>query len=181
LTKEDCFAKLVKMLSPKNMSALRIRNPVHDTWITPKDFYDKLDNIFNFDDFDPCPPFNDIEEFNGLLVPWADRVFCNPPYSQKLKEAFIYKAYQESLLGKFTVNLVPVSTSTKIFHELILTKAKVEFVRGRLPFEGLDNDGNWCNPGKGMYNIDEWIPEYAPTVNRSGQQDLMLVIFGQPF
>jgi hypothetical protein len=161
------------------MPASKVRNQVHDTRITPKYFYDILNARFHFNDFDPCPPFNDLDIFDGLSVSWAERTFNNPPYSQKLKEAFLWKAFYESELGKFNVNLVPVSTSTKIFHELILPKAKIEFIRGRLPFEGLDNDYNWCNPGKGMYIIDEHIPTWAKKINRVGQQDLMLVMFGE--
>jgi DNA N-6-adenine-methyltransferase (Dam) len=117
-------------------------NVVSDTWLTPASFYQKLDKRFTFDSQDPCPPNNDIEKFDGLSVSWANRTFCNPPYSRLLKEKFIYKAYSESLLDKLVVMLLPVSTSTKIFHELILPNAKIEYIRGRLAFKGIDLDGN---------------------------------------
>lgn len=154
----------------KNSSAL-------DTWLTPASFYDKINERFRFDNFDPCPPNCDLTKFNGLLVDWASRIFCNPPYSRGDKEAFFYKGYEESLLGKLAVFLVPVSTSTAIFHDLILPNARVEFLRGRLKFEGVDRDGNWINPGVGMYPLPN-VPEGAPQLSRSGQNDLMLVIFG---
>jgi hypothetical protein len=161
------------------MPALRERKPVHDTWLTPKDFYKELNARFCFDDFDPAPPDNNLDEFDGLKTSWAKRTYCNPGFSQKTKEPFLMKAYHESLLGKMSVNLVPVSTSTKIFHELVQPYAKIEFIRGRLKFEGIDNEGNWCNPNTGMYEL-KTIPKDAPKIIRAGQQDLMLVIFGDP-
>jgi hypothetical protein len=159
------------VMKAKNSSAL-------DTWLTPKSFYDKINARFNFDNFDPCPPDCDLEKFNGLLVEWAPRTFCNPPYSKTDKEKFFYKGYEESLKGKLVVFLVPASTSTKVFHDLILPNAKVEFLRGRLKFEGVDRDGNWINPGMGMGKLPN-VPEDVPRLSRSGQNDLMLVIFGE--
>jgi len=86
-----------------------------DDWQTPKSLYDELNKEFNFN-FDPCP-IN--PQFNGLEIEWKERNFINPPYSRTLKEAFIKKAIQESNKGKLCVLLLPVSTSTKIFHEYI--------------------------------------------------------------
>lgn len=152
-------------------------NIASDTWLTPRSFYDKINLRFEFDDFDPCPPNCDLTKFNGLLVDWAPRTFCNPPYSKTDKEKFFYKGFEESLKGKLAVFLVPASTSTKVFHELISPNARVEFLRGRLKFEGIDRDGNWVNPEEGMYPLPN-IPDGAPQLSRSGQNDLMLVIFG---
>jgi hypothetical protein len=149
-----------------------------DSWLTPTKFYQELNSRFHFDPFDPTPADNNIEEFDGLSIPWASRNYCNPPYSQKLKEQFIWKGYHESLQGKLVVFLLPVSTSTKIFHELILPNAKIEFLRGRLAFEGIDSHGNWCNPNTGMGKL-KYVPENAPQVKQSGQNDLFLAIFGQ--
>ena len=70
----------------------------------------------------------------------------NPPYSRKAKEAFVKKAIEESLKGKLCVLLIPVSTGTKLFHEIILpANPIIEFVKGRLKFEGLNNKGELCN------------------------------------
>ena len=158
-------------MSTKNKSVI-----ASDTWLTPKDFYEELNKRFRFDEFDPCPPDNDIELFDGLKVDWAGITFCNPPYSKTLKEKFIYKAYEESLKGKLIVLLLPVSTGTRIFHDLIQPKAKIEFIRGRMRFEGVDKDGNWVNPNCGSYRLTN-IPENANQIIRSGQNDSMLVIF----
>lgn len=154
------------------------KTAVHDTWLTPKYFFDQLNERFEFDDFDPCPPDNDISKFDGLQIDWPERTFCNPPYSRFLKEAFIRKALAESLASKLVVLLVPVSTSTRIFHSLVMVHGRVEFILGRLPFEGIDSDGNWCNPGMGMVSLPH-VPVGAKQIKRSGQVDLMLIIFGQ--
>jgi hypothetical protein len=114
--------------------------PQPDDWRTPEDFYSKLNERFDFD-FDPCPFQHDLTKWNGLLIEWGERNFINPPYSRKLKEQFIIKAYEESLKGKLCVLLIPASTDTKIFHEYILGIAEIEFIKGRLKFEGYNNNG----------------------------------------
>lgn len=123
-----------------------------DDWKTPKEFYEKLNNEFNFD-FDPCPYQHDISLWNGLQISWGERNYINPPYSQKLKEQFIIKAIDESKLGKLCVMLLPVSTSTKIFHDYILpNKKEIRFIRGRLKFEGVNTFGELVSNKCGMHD-----------------------------
>lgn len=112
---------------------MKNRNLKHkDDWATPKWFYDQLNIEFNFD-FDPCP-LN--PSFDGLSVNWGFRNFVNPPYSLKLKEAFVKKALEESKKGKMSVLLLPVSTSTILFHNIIKPNAKeIRFLKGRLKFD----------------------------------------------
>lgn len=123
---------------------MKNRNLNHkDHWATPKEFYDKLNEEFNFD-FDPCPLHS---KFDGLLIDWKKRNFINPPYSRKLKESFIRKAFEESKKGKICVMLLPVSTSTKIFHEVIYSNAEIRFVKGRIAFEGVNTFGKKVGKG----------------------------------
>jgi len=129
---------------------MKNRISIHDDWATPKEFYDKLNEEFHFD-FDPCPLNH---TFDGLNIDWGQSNFINPPYSRKLKEGFIRKAYEESQKGKLCVMLLPVSTSTKIFHEVILPNAEIRFIKGRIKF---------CSNGK--------------DINKCGQMDSMIVIF----
>lgn len=126
----------------------RIKN--HDNWGTPKEFYEQLNKEFNFD-FDPCPLNH---SFDGLSCEWGQSNFINPPYSRKLKEAFVQKAFEESKKGKICVLLLPVSTSTKLFHEIIYPNCEIRFIKKRLKFLP---DGNPCN--------------------KSGQFDSMICIF----
>ena len=83
----------------------------------------------------------------------------NPPYSRKLKEAFVIKAIEESKKGKLCVMLLPVSTSTKLFHEHIQPNAKeIRFVKGRIKFLGVNTKGEYVT-------------------NKSPMHDSMVVIF----
>ena len=120
-----------------------------DDWATPDYFYNELNKEFNFN-FDPCPLFS---KFDGLIIDWEERNFINPPYSQKLKVAFIKKAVEESKKGKLCVCLIPVSTSTKLFHEVIKPNAKeIRFIKGRIKFVGVNTFGVKVSEKCGMHD-----------------------------
>jgi len=140
---------------------MKNRNLINsDNWSTPKDFYEKLNKEFNFD-FDPCPlNLGQITlDKDGLIIEWGDRNFINPPYSRELKEKFVIKAIDESKKGKLCVMLLPVSTSTKLFHNHILPNAiDIRFIKGRIKFLGVNTKG-------------EYVTNKAP------MHDSMIVIF----
>ena len=132
-----------------------------NNWATPKEFYDKLDQEFKFD-FDPYPlNLEKITNDNdGLLIEWGNSNYINPPYSRDLKEKFVIKAIEESNKGKLCVMLLPVSTSTKLFHNHILPNAKeIRFIKGRIKFLGTNTKG-------------EYVTNKAP------MHDSMIVVFG---
>jgi site-specific DNA-methyltransferase (adenine-specific) len=132
----------------------------HDNWATPKELYDKLNKEYNFD-FDPCPLNHDTALWDGLSVEWGKSNFVNPPYSRQLKEAFVKKAIDESNKGKLCVMLLPVSTSTVLFHEYILPNAtEIKFLKGRVKFIGINTKGK-------------------QVVNKCGMHDSMIVIFNK--
>mgnify|MGYP005822016031 FL=1 len=129
-----------------------------DDWATPDYIYNPLHDEFNFN-FDPCPLQHDLDKWNGLTIPWETRNFINPPYSRKLKEAFVLKAIEESKKGKLCVCLLPVSTSTKLFHKHILpNKKEIRFVYKRIKFIGVNTFG-------------------IKVSNKSGMHDSMIIIF----
>jgi hypothetical protein len=138
-----------------------------NNYATPPSFYEKLNDEFLFD-FDPCP-YNEgpiKPENDGLLKEWGSCNFVNPPYTQKLKEAFILKAIQEQAKGKTSVFLIPVSTSTVLFHEQIKPNAKeIRFVKGRIKFGKRDDKGNF------------YIPLNKDGKEQTGTKDSMIVIF----
>lgn len=141
---------------------MKNRNLKHsDNWATPKEFYEKLNAEFAFD-FDPCPlSYNKITlDKDGLLIEWGQRNYINPPYSRKIKEAFVKRAIEESKKGKLCVMLLPVSTSTVLFHDFIKPNAnEIRFVRGRIKFVGVNTKGELVN-------------------DKSPMHDSMIVIFG---
>lgn len=115
-------------------------------WSTPQDFFNKLNEEFHFD-LDPCCTDENAKcEFhytlstNGLEQNWGGRrVFCNPPYGKEIKK-WVRKCYEESLKpGTLCVMLVPSRTDTAWFHDYVLGKAELRFVRGRLRFGGCPN------------------------------------------
>ena len=113
-----------------------------DEWETPKDLYQTLDAEFRFS-LDPCS--TDINakcenhytaKDDGLTKNWeGQRVFYNPPYS-KVKQ-WVHKCYEEAKKpGTVVVALLPSRTDTKWFHDYVLDKAEIRFIRGRLKFSG---------------------------------------------
>lgn len=80
-------------------------------WITPPEFYARLNNEFNFD-FDPCPCPRP-ENYNSLIVPWGKSNYVNPPFNKKDApfggpSAFVRKAIQEQRDGKTSVFVLPL-------------------------------------------------------------------------
>ena len=107
-----------------------------DHWSTPKEFYNKLNEEFNFD-YDPCPLKGD--DNNALFVDWIGNVFCNPPYSNIRN--FLEKGILEVRKGnaKTVVFLIPARTDTKWFHDLLYRKYTIRFIKGRLKFGNSKN------------------------------------------
>ena len=131
------------------MKNIPARQNSGDDWKTPDAIYNALNARYNFD-FDPCPYQAD---FDGLAISWGGANFINPPYSRKLKEACVIKALEESRRGKLCVLLLPVSTSTALFHDVIKPNAKsIEFVRGRIKFEQRDEHGVFRAHGCGQHD-----------------------------
>ena len=108
-----------------------------DNWATPQDFFDKLNEEFQFT-LDPCADDHNAKcskyftkEDNGLEQDWSGEiVFCNPPYGRDIKN-WVKKANDSHAL---TVMLIPARTDTSYWHDYIFNKAEVRFLRGRLKF-----------------------------------------------
>ena len=119
----------------------------NEVWATPQDFYNKLDEEFDFD-LDPCAISENAKcetfftpEQDGLKQNWGGYyVFCTPPYGRKIKD-WVEKCYQESKKPETqVVMLIPARTDTAYFHDYIYHKAKeIRFVRGRLKFGNSKN------------------------------------------
>lgn len=72
-----------------------------DLWSTPQNFFDKLDDEFNFT-LDPCATPDNAKcdkyftiEDDGLAQDWSnDIVFMNPPYGRAIRH-WIKKAHED--------------------------------------------------------------------------------------
>lgn len=116
-----------------------------DEWYTPIDFFDELNQEFQFtldpcstDQNHKCPKYYTMAD-NGLNHSWAgERVFCNPPYSEIYD--WVEKAFYETKNpNTLVVLLIPSRTDTKYFHNFIMNRAEIRFIRGRLKFGGAKN------------------------------------------
>ncbi len=120
------------------------------TWETPQDFFDKLNNEFNFT-LDPCCTEATAkckkfftEKENGLKQDWSNDVaFMNPPYGREIKK-WVKKAHDEALKGATVVCLIPSRTDTQYWHDWIFPAQKagyceIRFLKGRLKFGNAKN------------------------------------------
>ena len=141
---------LKTLLSSKNMD-----------WETPQDFFDELNNKFNFT-LDPCATHANAkcknyytQAENGLTKNWGGHtVFCNPPYGRAIKE-WVKKCHDEALNNNaLVVMLVPARTDTAYFHKYIYNNpcAKIIFIKGRLKFGG-NQQGSGAAPFPSMLVI----------------------------
>lgn len=111
----------------------------HNDYATPKHLFDEWNKEFNFD-FDPCPLNHDLNQWDGLKIEWGKSNFVNPPYDRKNKSAFVVKGIEEHKKGKTVVFLLPVSTSSKLFHDVILANnPEIRFIKGRIKFKNNEN------------------------------------------
>lgn len=104
-----------------------------DHWSTPVDVYKTLDAEFRFD-YDPCPLYGGED---GLKSDWGNTNFVNPPYSD-IKN-WVKKTWEQSLLGKTVVLLIPSRTDTRWWHEFVM-KGEIRFIKGRLKFSNSKNN-----------------------------------------
>lgn len=109
-------------------------------WGTPPEIFDPLHAEFDFT-LDPCATPKTAkcatfftEEQNGLVQDWSGhRVFMNPPYGREIY-AWTRKARQEAAKGALVVGLLPASCDLKWWHDDVVGRAEVRYIRGRVRF-----------------------------------------------
>ena len=120
---------------------------INNAWCTPQSFFDKINEEFNFT-LDPCCTEVSAKcknfytpQKDGLLQDWTgESVFVNPPYGRQIGK-WVKKCYEEGQKKNTTVVLlIPSRTDTRYFHDYILGKAEIRFLKGRLTFWDLDGE-----------------------------------------
>ena len=115
------------------------------TWTTPKDFFNNLNDEFGFtldafasDENALCENYF-TEEQDSLKQDWSGHtVFMNPPYGRMIGKC-VKKAWEESKKGTTIVALIPARTDTTYWHDYIFGHAtEIRYIKGRLKF----GDGN---------------------------------------
>ena len=129
-----------------NLNTKVLFSSKEEKWATPQDFFDKLNDEFHFTLDAAASPDNAkctnyfTEEQDGLAQSWGGHtVWCNPPYCRKTG-LWVKKAYEEhQRTGCTVVMLLPSRTDVRWFHDYILGKAEIRFIKGRLKFGGNKN------------------------------------------
>lgn len=115
-----------------------------DLWSTPQDFFDKLNEVFQFDidvcalpENAKCSTFYTPED-DGLAQDWHGTCWMNPPYGEEISP-WVEKAYLSAKKnGATVVCLVPARVDTRWWHQFC-PKGEVYYVKGRLKFGGAKN------------------------------------------
>lgn len=114
-------------------------------WATPRAIFEMLDREFHFAldvcakrETAQCTEFFADGGLERLWVPVDDgSVWCNPPYGKTIGD-WVEKAWRETCKphrGIVIVLLLPARTDTSWFHNYLLNKAEIRFIRGRLCFD----------------------------------------------
>lgn len=111
------------------------------TWNTPKDFFDKLNAVWNFEIDTACLEESALckeyftPETDGLNSSWQNKVcWNNPPYNDI--KTWTTKCYTEYMSGATVVQLIPSRTDTKAFHDYAFKYSTcICFIKGRLKFD----------------------------------------------
>lgn len=104
------------------------------------------------------PTHDDPARRNALELPWDTDgvVFCNPPYSGGMLPRFAAKFAEEAARGVQIVGLIPVSTGSRWWADHVTPYADVEFITGRIKFEGPHSTG-------GSAGFDSALVKYLAT------------------
>lgn len=115
-----------------------------DNWATPQNYFDQANKEFGFEidvcatpDNAKCLKYFSPQE-DGLCQKWMGVCWMNPPYGRTIKK-WIEKAYNSMKEGATVVCLLPARTDTAWFHNYIIGKAEIRFIKGRLKFGGSKN------------------------------------------
>lgn len=132
-----------------------------DEWATPTSLTRPLSDAVGGFDLDPASGAEDephaenvyTEDDDGLSQEWFGRVFCNPPFSDKVD--WIEKAISEVNGGnaELVVMVLPVDTSTRWYHNLVTAEATAVCFMGpgRVDFER--REGNAKSRGSPSFAV----------------------------
>lgn len=119
---------------------------VKTDWSTHWDFFNPLNNEFNFTvDASADAQNRKVDRYwdkqiDGLKQDWSNEVvWCNPPYGRNVPE-WLKKGQEAAKNGATSVFLIPAKTNTIWFHKLCLAADEIRFVKGRPKFYNYANE-----------------------------------------
>lgn len=109
-----------------------------DLWSTPQKLFDQYGSGLKIDvcawpENAKCSKYFS-PRVDGLKQDWNEDFWMNPPYGREIGK-WVKKACEESIKHCVRgVCLLPSRTDTAWFHDWVLGKGEIEFLRGRLKF-----------------------------------------------
>eukprot|EP01119_Soliformovum_irregulare_P023465 TRINITY_DN8187_c0_g1_i1.p1 TRINITY_DN8187_c0_g1~~TRINITY_DN8187_c0_g1_i1.p1 ORF type:complete len:400 (+),score=41.27 TRINITY_DN8187_c0_g1_i1:2-1201(+) len=121
-----------KQKRSRTTSPTTVRFNISDAQVSPLQILRELDHIFHFDD-EACITSSDPSKIiNGLDRRWGSFVWCDPPPSDIPR--WIKKAIQQVELGSIVVMLLPVSSTSRYWQDMILPNASGMWFLPRITF-----------------------------------------------
>lgn len=132
-------------------NALRYRTDDHEMQrqLTPPYVLEPVREALRGIHLDPCTePDNPTgaDRFytaatDGAEEPWdADTIYVNPPYS-KARERWVARCVDAAEQGSQVILLIPSHTDTRLFHKALESASHVVFIKGRVKFGILRDNG----------------------------------------
>lgn len=132
-------------------NGLRYRDDSHEMQrqLTPGYVLEPVRSALGGIGLDPCTEPNNptgAERFytpptDGASEPWdAETIYVNPPYS-KARERWVERCIEAAGDGSRVVLLMPSHTDTRLFHRAVTTASHVVFIKGRVKFGVLRDNG----------------------------------------
>jgi len=131
-----------------------------DLYETPPEVFAYLSKVHGPFDLDVCAQSSTAKcdlymtpHENALIQEWANKSWCNPPYSNPMP--WIQKAITEKEKGNTTCMLLPADVSTKWFR-LMAANSVYYFWKGRISFL---HKGEKTHPAKFGSVVALFLPE----------------------
>jgi ParB family chromosome partitioning protein len=155
-------AEVVREIVEERRRPHVVHNSGEAEWYTPPEIVQAVRAVLGTIDLDPAstPEANAVvgaeriytAADNGLVQPWAGRVYLNPPYRSSLIEPFIARLRCCYEAGEVSAAIVLVNnaTETEWFAELAAITSAVCFPKGRVRYWRPDGAGPGALQGQAI-------------------------------